>query len=251
MPLAIATNCTFDVYRGYSPATPCTPPTQPAAIVGAKGVIRQHVRNGRFGFVPAGARPMHWTTLLLCDAIYDLRDAWNSELNTFSEQSADTVMVYDYPIAGVKAPFCVGSVQLKGRKIGKYLRCYLDRAQPCYGVLNTCCGNIQVPTTLHATFSNGTGTCGCLNGVTAVLTHQPNGFWAGRFAGCGRPRSDIAMECIGSNFIFQLTNPNLNACLSDPGVLTGTCSPFAWTGTVTVLPISPCCAGTTTVTVTP
>jgi hypothetical protein len=249
--LAIPTNCTFDVYRGYAPATPCSPPNQPAAVVDAQGVLRQHVRNGRFGFTPAGAQPMHWTTLLLCDASIDIRDAWNAELNTFSETQADTVMMHDYPIPGVKTPFCVVQVQLRARKAGKYLRCYLDRAQPCYGVMTVCCGNVSIPTTLHATFTSGTGTCTCLNGITIVLTHQPNGIWQGSFAGCGRPRSDAAFYCQGTQWIFQLVNPNLNACQSDQTVLTGTCSPFAFTGPVTILAATPCCTGTIQVTVTP
>jgi hypothetical protein len=251
MPLAIPTNCTFDVSRGYSPATPCNPPN-PVAVVGASGVLRQHVRNGRFGFTPAGAQPMHWTTVLLCDVSVDVRDAWNAELNTFNETVADTVLVHDYPIMGVKTPFCVVQVQLKGRKIGKYLRCYLDRAQPCYGTTNPCCGGVAIPTILHATFSNGTGTCTCLNGITVPLT-LVGLRWQGSFAGCGRPRSDVFFACLGGppQWLFQFTNPNLNACQSAVTVLTGTCSPFAFSGVVTILPFTPCCSGTITVTVTP
>jgi hypothetical protein len=251
VPLAIATNCTFDVYRGYSPATPCSPPNQPAAVVAAQGVLRQHVRNGRYGFTPAGTQPLHWTTLLLCDAALDVRDGWNAELNTFVETDADTVMVHDYPIDGVQTPFCVVAVQLWGRTSGKYLRVYLDRAQPCRGVVNPCCGSVSIPTTLHATFTSGTGTCSCLNGISVALTHQPNGIWQGSFAGCGRPRSDVSFRCLGTQWVFQLVNPNLNACQSDPTVLTGTCSPFAFTGTVTILAVTPCCTGTIQATVTP
>jgi hypothetical protein len=138
MALLTPTNCSFDVYRGYAPATPYVPPNRPAALIGITGAIKQHVRNGRFGYQIPGQNnvSLHWTTVLLVRLGRDLRDAYNSELNADTIQNGDTVMVADYPNAGTCCAFVVVMIQRVNRGgSGDYLRLYLDRARPNYGTL--------------------------------------------------------------------------------------------------------------------
>jgi hypothetical protein len=147
MALSIAANVTFDVYRGYNSADPYAPPNRPAVLPGQKGFLRQHVRNGRFGFTPAGSQALHWTTILDLDPTLDVRSAWNSEQNTFHEAQGDTVMVFDYPTLGTCCAFCVVMVQLRAARTPRpYLRAYLDRARPLYG---TNCNALVVPRLLR------------------------------------------------------------------------------------------------------
>jgi hypothetical protein len=137
---------TFDVYRGYNPPDPYAPPNRPAALVNQLGLLRPHVRNGRFGFTPAASQPLHWTTVLDVKPAVDLRSGWNSELQTFNESQGDTVMVYDYPVPGTCCAFCVVLVQLRSAGTPRaYLRAYLDRARPLYGTPCSGLGQARPP----------------------------------------------------------------------------------------------------------
>jgi len=57
----------------------------------------------------------------------------------------------------------------------------------CCGVVSACCPGVRIPKTLHLSFSGYTGTCSCLNSVTAVLTWNSSvGNWNGPYtANCG------------------------------------------------------------------
>jgi hypothetical protein len=120
-------NVTFDVYTGFNPANPYAPPDVPARLCDQQGFLRQHVRNGRFGFVGYG-QPLHWTTLLLLPLGTDIRDGWDGNTNIYREANGDTILMHDYPVPGTCSAFVVVFVQNRGGA----LRCYLDRAQPNY-----------------------------------------------------------------------------------------------------------------------
>jgi hypothetical protein len=181
MTLLTGINVTFDVYTGFNPADPCTPPNRPARLQKQQGLLQHHVDNGRFGLVPAGAQPLYHTSVLDLSPGTDVREAWNNETNSFNEAGGDTVVVYDYPALGVCTPFVVVLVQRQDRGgPGDYLRVYLDRARPCYaprtcpdpnatGVSVSCC-SAPVPHTLHATLT--CAACPELNG-SWPLTYQP------------------------------------------------------------------------------
>ena len=127
-------NVTFDVYRGFNAADPYTPPNRPAALRAVLGYLQHHVRNGRFGFVVSGGVAVHWTGVLLVPVGTDVRSAYSSELNAFTEANGDTVMVADYPVPGTCCAFVAVMVQRRGRGTpGDHLRVYLDRAAPRYG----------------------------------------------------------------------------------------------------------------------
>jgi hypothetical protein len=176
-------NVTFDVYRGYNPADPYVPPNLPAALAAQRGRLRQHVRNGRFGYTPAGAEPIHWTTVLDVAVGTDVRSAYNAQLNSFNAAAGDTVMVHDYPVPGTCCALCVVMVQLRGAgTTGAYLRCYLDRARPSYTVACPdptstgtranipCCPQGQTgPAVVVARISNTTGGSQCLQGAQFTL----------------------------------------------------------------------------------
>ncbi len=211
-------NCTFDVYRGYNAANPYAPPNMPGAFCNLKGTIKQHVRNGRFGYyggVQANAL-LHWTTVLLVPITDDIRDAYNTQLNADVIANGDTVMMQDYPTEGTCCAFVVVMAQRVGRGTpGDYLRLYLDRALPTYGAgcpncqgaapPNTLCCSDVIPDTLVATVVNVSGLCSCFN-QTVTLTKNPtpifDGFnnvyhWYGTFS-CGANTVELNLFCGGS-----------------------------------------------------
>lgn len=117
MPLLSPTNLTFDLYRGYTAANPYNPPNRPAASAGIQGILKHHVRCGRFGYRIPGQNnaPIYWTTVLLIPIGQQIRDGYNSELNTFTVSNGNTVMAYDYPNPGDCCAFNVVMVQRKAR----------------------------------------------------------------------------------------------------------------------------------------
>jgi hypothetical protein len=131
----VITNCTFDVYTGYNPPRPCCVPNGPARLAGQAGFLQEHVRNGRFGFVPVAAQRLYHTTFLRVSVGIGIRDSWNSETNTFNETSGDTVVVHDYPIPGVCTPFVVVMVQRvdRGGECSARCRGRNRRISPCRG----------------------------------------------------------------------------------------------------------------------
>ena len=159
------TNVRVDVYRGFNAAGPYSPPHRPAAAQGVAGLLRPHVRNGRFGF---NAVALHWTNVLLLPAGTDVRSAYDSQLNSFNAANADTVVVADYPAPGRCTAFVVVMVQRGGRGTdADLLTCYLDRClpqdMPCpdptvLGVDG--CPGVGYPLRVHASL----GTNPCLSG---------------------------------------------------------------------------------------
>jgi hypothetical protein len=197
--MAFPTNCTCDVYRGYSPVHPADPPNRPAVLKGVSGYLRHHVRAGRFGYFSGQGNaqaPLHWTNLLLLGLGKDVRDAYQSELVADTLQNGDTLLVADYPIAGTCTAFLVVLVQRRDRGLpSDHLRVYLDRARPTYGqvcvdpndpggIQTACCDN-KIPRTLYAQVSESA----CLNlNFTVTLTYaDATQFWSGStaFGGTG------------------------------------------------------------------
>jgi hypothetical protein len=182
-------NVTFDVYRGFSPASPYLPPNTPAALRAQTGYLRQHVRNGRFGRVVGGVQ-VWWTTVLEVSLGTDIRSAYNSELDAFNEANGDTVMVHDYPVKGTCTAFVVVMVQRRLGTAGPYLRCYLDRARPSYtvpcpdptqvlGAVVPCCPNVLPAILQAAIIPDQVGSCSCL-ATTVPLIFNPNTLhWTG------------------------------------------------------------------------
>jgi hypothetical protein len=251
MSLPGPSNVAVDVYRGYNPADPYSPPNQPAALTGVPGVLKNHMRNGRFGYVLGGNVAIWWTNVLLVAPGTDVRSAYNSELNSFSEANGDTVMVPDYPIAGTCTAFVVVMVQRVSRgTAGDYLRCYLDRAQPNYGhpcsgggQSTTCCPGVTIPNTLHATLSGGTGSCTCLNGLSFPLTWTGAG-WSGTFNGCGTGTYPLDLACQSGTWVITSSG-----CIQGKPATSVSCSPLSlgFAG----CNCFGCCSGTINVTVTP
>jgi hypothetical protein len=218
------------------------------------GILKNHMRNGRFGYVLGGNVAVWWTNVLLLPVGTDVRSAYNSELNTFSEAGGDTVMVPDYPVPGTCTAFVCVMVQRVSRGSAKdYLRCYLDRAQPSYGsacpdpTLGTqqtnCCPGVGIPNTLHATLSGGSGGCTCLNGTSFALTWNGTN-WAGTYTGCGSGPYTLNLTCQGSTWTITSSG-----CIQGKPATSVSCSPlslnFAGCNCLG------CCSGTVTVTVTP
>jgi hypothetical protein len=194
--LLAPTNCTFDVYRGFSPANPYAPPVIPGAYCGLTGIVKQHVRNGRFGWfggVQANAL-LHWTTVLLVPITDDIRDAYATQLSADPIAAGDTVMMHDYPFAPTCTAFVVVAVQRVDRSgPGDYLRVYLDRARPSYGgACPDCtasgyqcepCPGITLPSTLYATLTVSLGAfatdCECFPTSQTIPVTFNGGYWTG------------------------------------------------------------------------
>lgn len=249
-----AANCTFDVYRGYNPANPYSPPTRPAALTGMTGVLRHHVRNGRFGWQIPGANPpnvaLHWTNTLEVPLGTDIRGAYNAELNTFPEANGDTVMIADYPRPGCCTAFAVVMVQRRNRGDSMdHLRIYLDRARPLYGqgcpdpTEDNCCGLSDG--TLYATITD-LGGCGCMAGSWPI-DGGPSGGWSDRanFA-CGGNRLAMALTC-GSEWVFTFACSG--EAIYDAAIPQSVnCDPFQLV--FAAVPVTLCCSGSITVTIT-
>ncbi len=256
-----APNVTFDVYTGFNPANPYAPPTVPARLCNQQGFLRQHVRNGRFGFIGYG-QPLHWTTLLLLPPGSDVRDGWDGNANVYREANGDTILMHDYPVPGTCSAFVVVFVQNRGGA----LRCYLDRTQPSYrtpcprcpggsggGAATPCCANL-LPALLHATFTGGTGSCTCLNGLSTPLTWNASlQQWIGAFSGCGAAPTTMVLTCAsaGPPVLFNLAFLSGGGCTSaGGGSSSATCSP-AFSATFSNISFGGCCFGTVNITVTP
>lgn len=250
MSLLAPTNVSADVYRGYNPANPYSPPTQPAVLTGVAGILKNHMRNGRFGYVLGGNVAVWWTNVLLVALGTDIRSAYDSELNAYAEANGDTIMVADYPTPGTCTAFVCVMVQRVSRGTGgDYLRCYLDRARPLYGngcpggQATACCPGVTVPNTLHATLSGGSGGCTCLNGLSIPLTWNGSG-WAGTYSGCGTGPYPLNLACLGGNWAITSSG-----CIQGKPATSVSCSPLSlgFAG----CNCFGCCTGTVTVTVTP
>jgi hypothetical protein len=110
---------------------------------------------------------------------------------------------------------------------------------------NTCCPS-GVPPLLYATFSNGTGNCTCLDGLTVPLVWNPvAGQWLNQaFSACGLANQSLALSCTpGPTWTLY------SGCIQTAVTAHFTCSPFQinFVGAIG----SFCCTGTVSVTMTP
>lgn len=208
-------NVTFDVYTGFNPAGPYAP-AGPARLCGQQGHLRQHVRNGRFGFVGYG-RPLHWTTLLLLPQGTDVRNGWDGNAGVYREAGGDTVLVHDYPVPGTCSAFVVVFVQNRGGA----LRCYLDRARPSYAtpcpscsggggggggaIQDGCCNTLPavVYLTVSGVTDQGNGGNGCWPPSISIPLSwfAPGGWWSGSLSPCDAPgtSTQFTLRCLASS----------------------------------------------------
>jgi hypothetical protein len=247
--LAQAPNCTVDVYRGFNAANPYQPPNPVVALKGAPGFLAHHVRNGKFGYFPAWAKePIYWSNILEVQVETDIRDGYNSKLNTYVPTNGDTLFVADYPYPGCCCAFLCVLVQRRGRGTpSDHLRCYLDRVRPVYDSpcptpATSCCG-ITGSTTpiLHVTFTDQGG-CSCLAGSYAIGWNSISQAWLGDIiTSCGGNTLGLTLTC--SNNVWALT-----ASCSQDSFYQGTapssvvCSPLTLTFPVSSS-LSFCCSG--------
>jgi hypothetical protein len=191
--MAFPTNCTCDVYRGYSPIHPWDPPQRPAVLKGVPGHLRHQVRRGRFGYFggQGALAPLHWTNVLLLGLGKDVRDAYQSELVANTLSNGDTLLIADYPTAGTCTAFLVVLVQRRDRGLpSDHLRVLLDRARPTYGqacvdpddpggIQTPCCDN-KIPRNLHAQVIEDV--CLNLNFTVALTYSDATQVWSGSAA---------------------------------------------------------------------
>jgi hypothetical protein len=256
-------NTTFDVYRGYAPATPYNPPNRPAVLAGLQGYLHQHVRNGRFGYYPSWAQsPFYWTTVLDVKVGTDARDAYDSQLNSDTIQNGDTVMVHDYPIPGTCCAFVVSFVQRRNRGTpADFLRLYLDRAQPDWqqgcpdpatagggGSGVSACGCTDVPTTLYLTLRNASkSACNCLEGTYTLSYSAANGDWRYTGDACSVPAL-FRLYCQDNIWTLNIgTNINWNQVEAS----SVQCSPFQASFPVVTVVADLCTSGSGEITITP
>lgn len=123
-------------------------------------------------------------------------------------------------------------------------------------VETTCCEGTPIPTTLYATYSGGTGSCDCLDGVTVTMTYNAgSGYWVGGPDGgtCGY---DVYtwLRCASGNWrLGQSGNaiePSIEAELVGAAL---DCEPFSLSGVLesALCPFPPGGSVTVTITETP
>jgi hypothetical protein len=108
-----------------------------------------------------------------------------------------------------------------------------------------CCPDNPLPAILHATFSNGTGDCTCLDGLTVELIWFSGQEWDGDYTACSGT-SALELSC-SPFFGWQLTGGgHCPIVMGSP--TTSSCSPFSlhFSGMM----VTNCCSGTVDVTVT-
>jgi hypothetical protein len=105
-----------------------------------------------------------------------------------------------------------------------------------------------VPQTLHATLSNGTGGCTCLNGQSVTLSYTAGGggVWQGTVpAGCGS-QTNLELQCNPGSGVWTLAGAG--PCTISTVTPTTVCSPLSITFANQT--VTNCCSGTITITVT-
>jgi hypothetical protein len=194
--LLLPENVTVDIYRGFDVNSPYPPLGATPDVPSVSGLLKHHVRNGRFG----SASILHWTHVLYLPPDTDIRSAYNSQLNTWQSANADTVILADYPIDGWCTAFLAVLVQRIHRGTPEEcLRAYLDRLQPregsCQqGIVLGCCPN-PLPETLHATIPTGSG-CPCLDGVVIELDYDAaTQSWKGSAIVCASETLSLVFQC--------------------------------------------------------
>lgn len=124
---------------------------------------------------------------------------------------------------------------------------FVIQAGPCDdpapgNVTVECCEN-PVPSTLYATFSNGTNDCTCMDGITVTLEWDGTG-WTGSAAGCSLTIG-VNLACVTNNFTLAITG------CAGPSTVIGTlvsCDPLLVTWTATGF--TNCCTGNADITIT-
>ncbi len=134
-----------------------------------------------------------------------------------------------------------------------------DEDLPCFGdpedppgdpVYTDCCPGTPLPQTLYATFSGGTDTCVCLNGVTVELNYDTLLLnWHGDYSPCSS--SGTFTLFFGCTLLgFGLTsNGNTHGCVAfNPALTTTNCVPLS--AVFSGLGAFDCCIGSQSCTVT-
>ena len=125
------------------------------------------------------------------------------------------------------------------------------------------CGCTGVPSTLTATFSDGTDDCTCLNGLVMTLTYgsifvgtgptEYPGWTSGESvaSGCADWFAGIDLGCIEDTWQLFLGCGTGTPGAQSGGVLTVECDPFSfvWTGLTVETEGTACCSGTFTLTI--
>jgi len=180
MTFPYAPNCKLDVYRGFNVNNPLGAVQGNPILKDVQGFLRPYVRNGRFGY----RQSIYYTTLVYVNLGTDIRDGFNSNLNTINAAQADTIVVKDYPIDGKNTAFLPVLCQRAGRiNPLSFIKVYLDKAgnpeQPI------CCPN--VPNRLYVQISDTFGNCLCMDGAYFAIDFTPSTTrWEGTFNACGQ-----------------------------------------------------------------
>ncbi len=112
---------------------------------------------------------------------------------------------------------------------------------------NPCCLNITIPSTLHLTLSNATGTCGCVGGQVIALVGGFVGGWSYTAPLCPADPltgTNVNVNCVNGTWILIMRTVAANGCIASKTVPLGSysCSPLyvPFIG----IAINGCCLGT-------
>jgi hypothetical protein len=189
-----SSNVTFDLYPGYSAASPLPQSNVAPLVSRARGMLVTMMELGRFGYQ---AQDLYFTNCLLVNPPAAGQDPYASQLApgiSLSSAGQATVVILDYPIPGKCCAFCVVLIQRINRGApGEHYRIYLDRALPLDKIVSApdprypciaqgcgACGNGPAPDAWTVTLS-GFGNAGvwgplgaisCLNGTWTLTKNQ-------------------------------------------------------------------------------
>lgn len=185
-------NAVVDVYRGFRADRPYPGGADLPALRNVRGYLREAVGRGRLG----QGLYLRWTTLLDVPLGTDLRSAYNTQINSWEPEDADTIVLADYPIPGWCTAFLVVQVQRINRgTINDCLRVYLDRLQPRQGPCFQGCCRDPLPALLYATIPFGSG-CLCLDEVVVPLLYlSSSDAWIGSVQVCADEALRLTFQC--------------------------------------------------------
>jgi hypothetical protein len=180
----------------------------------------------------------------------DYRGGTGSNLCDWSQVSLITISVVEDPRiiccpqtsgSGSSGVSGSGSLSVSGSVSGSGSGSGAVVIPPC----SICTG---LPSTVHAVFSNGTGTCSCMNGTTIALSGVP-GNWSGSGTICGGQTVAIIVLCNPSgNWQISLGNACSGGTASNQQ-FPFTCSPLDIVLTIGL--VGHCCNGTVQVDIIP
>jgi len=185
-------NVTFDLYPGFSPASPLPQSNITPLVTRARGMLVTMMELGRFGYQAQG---LYFTNCLFVNPPPAGQDPYAGQLTPVASPSGQaTVVILDYPIPGKCCAFRVVMIQRVNRAIPQdHYRIYLDRAlpldkiatapdprYPCIAQGCGACGNGPAPNTWSVTlagFGNAgiwgsLGAISCLNGGWTLTKNQ-------------------------------------------------------------------------------